>query len=136
MSDAYRGNTQARRCCARRGAFPNRPADDEFVGHGRWESAGEAAKQAAKETERAAKGPSAWTQALTANTAAVQDSAKELNDFRGKVNQSAESLGKIGVALSAVSPELGGFVASAQQGIGAVSGLSGAMGTLGYPMPF
>lgn len=93
------------------------------------------AERAAKEAERAAKGPSAWTQALQANTEAVKDSSKELNDFRGKVNQSAESLGKIGAALGAISPELGSVVTTAQQGIGAVSGLSGAMGTLGAALP-
>lgn len=81
----------------------------------------EAAK-AAKEAERAAKGPSAWTQALTANTEAVKDSVKELGEFRSKVNLGAESLGKIGAALSLVDPSL----ASVAQGLQKVTGLASA----------
>lgn len=81
----------------------------------------EAAK-AAKEAERAAKGPSVWTQALTANTEAVKDSVKELGEFRSKVNLGAESLGKIGAALSLVDPSL----ASVAQGLQKVTGLASA----------
>jgi hypothetical protein len=65
--------------------------------------------------KRAANGPSEWTKALQANTAA-------LGDLRGKINLGAESLGKLGGALSLVSPEL----AVVAQGLQKVTGLASA----------
>ena len=104
-----------------------------------------AAKQAAKETERAAKGPSAWTLALEANTAAAAASTKELGEFRGKINLGAESLGKIGSALGSVDPALGAVAAGFQKVTGVVSAgasglqlfgtsIKGALAIAGGPM--
>lgn len=92
-----------------------------------WQDTEKAAAKAAVAEERAAKGPSAWTQALTANTAAVEASAKELTDLRGQINLGAESLGKLGGALSLISPELATLTGGLQKVTGVFSaGASGA----------
>lgn len=87
-------------------------------------AAQKAAAASEKAAAKAAQGPSEWTKALQANTAAQE---KALGAFRSNVNLGAESLGKLGSALGDVDPQIGGFVQGIQKATGVLSaGASGA----------
>jgi len=84
----------------------------------------QSAKDAAKAAEREARGPSAWTLALQANT-------KALAEQHSAINKAREATGALGAAISTLSPELGAMVGTLQKLEGAAGAAAGGAEVLG-----
>lgn len=67
-------------------------------------------------------------------TEAVKAANGGLNDFKTKVNLSAEALGKASAAAGALGPEFSGIAAGAQKAVGALGGVASAMQVVGGPV--
>ena len=67
-------------------------------------------------------------------TEAVKAANGGLNDFKTKVNLSAEALGKASAAAGALGPEFTGIAAGAQKAVGALGGVASAMQVVGGPV--
>lgn len=67
-------------------------------------------------------------------TEAVKAANGGLNDFKTKVNLSAEALGKASAAAGALGPEFSGIASGAQKAVGALGGVAAAMQAVGGPV--